>query len=56
MGVKEEGKMKRPLIKHRLSFLYIIIFAVLASFFFTNFFGLMDFRKTSVVMAVGPNI
>ncbi len=48
--------MKRPLIKHRLSFLYIIIFAVLAFFFFTNDFGLLDLRKTSVVIGVGLDI
>lgn len=48
--------MKRPRIKHRLSFLYLLIFAILAFFFFTNDFGLLDLRKTSVVIGVGLDI
>lgn len=48
--------MKRPHIKKTLSLLYLLIFAVLAFFFFTNDFGLLDLRKTSVVIGVGLDI
>ncbi len=48
--------MKRPQIKKRLSILYLVIFAVLAFFFFTNDFGLLDLRKTSVVIGVGLDV
>lgn len=48
--------MRKPQIKKRLSMLYILIFAVLAFFFFTNDFGLLDLRKTSVVIGVGLDI
>lgn len=48
--------MKRPRLKHVLSFCYIILFAVLTFLFFTNDFGLLDLRKTSVVIGVGLDI
>ncbi|MDE6691232.1 MAG: hypothetical protein K2K04_04595, partial [Clostridia bacterium] len=48
--------MKRPKIKNALSIFYLLIFAVLAFFFFTNDFGLLDLRKTSVVIGVGLDI
>lgn len=48
--------MKRPHVKKALSVLYLLIFAVLAFFFFTNDFGLLDLRKTSVVIGVGLDI
>lgn len=44
--------MRRPRLKHALSAAYLLIFAVLAFMFFTNDFGLLDLRKTSVVIGV----
>lgn len=44
--------MRRPRLKHALSAVYLLIFAVLAFMFFTNDFGLLDLRKTSVVIGV----
>lgn len=48
--------MKRPRTKHFLSFLYILIFAALAFLFFTNDFGILDLRKTSVVIGVAIDV
>lgn len=48
--------MKRPRLKYALSVLYLLIFAVLAFLFFTNDFGLLDLRKTSVVIGVALDI
>lgn len=45
--------MKRPRLKHWLSFIYLLIFVALTFLFFTNDFGLLDLRKTSVVIGVG---
>ena len=45
--------MKRPRLKRSLSIMYLFIFAALAFLFFTNDFGLLDLRKTSVVIGVG---
>lgn len=45
--------MKRPRLKRWLSFIYLLIFAALTFLFFTNDFGLLDLRKTSVVIGVG---
>lgn len=45
--------MKRKTIKEKFSYLYILIFIVCAFLFFTNDFGLVDLRKTSVVIGVG---
>lgn len=44
--------MRRPRLKHALGVVYLLIFAVLAFMFFTNDFGLLDLRKTSVVIGV----
>lgn len=44
--------MRSPRLKHALSAVYLLIFAVLAFMFFTNDFGLLDLRKTSVVIGV----
>ena len=48
--------MKRPRLKHAYSLLYVILFTVLAFLFFTNDFGLLDLRKTSVVIGIGLDI
>ncbi|MDE6849938.1 MAG: hypothetical protein K2J54_01295 [Clostridia bacterium] len=48
--------MKRPRLKRSLTILYLLVFAVLAFLFFTNDFGLLDLRKTSVVIGVGLDI
>lgn len=48
--------MKRPNVKRSLSILYLLIFAALTFLFFTNDFGLLDLRKTSVVIGVGLDI
>lgn len=45
--------MKKPRLKRWLSFVYLLIFAALTFLFFTNDFGLLDLRKTSVVIGVG---
>lgn len=45
--------MKRPRLKRSLGIVYLLIFAVLTFLFFTNDFGLLDLRKTSVVIGVG---
>ncbi len=44
--------MKRPKLKRALTVLYAVIFAVLTVLFFTNDFGLVDLRKTAVVIGV----
>ncbi|MDE7400784.1 MAG: hypothetical protein K2N17_01890, partial [Clostridia bacterium] len=48
--------MKRPRLKYALSVVYLLIFAALAFLFFTNDFGLLDLRKTSVVIGVALDI
>ncbi|MCM1438106.1 MAG: hypothetical protein NC131_02685 [Roseburia sp.] len=48
--------MKKPNGKRLLNLLYPLIFVVLAFLFFTNDFGLLDLRKTSVVIGVGLDI
>lgn len=48
--------MKKPRLKRTLSFLYVIIFIALAFLFFTNDFGLLDLRKTSVVIGIALDI
>ncbi|MCM1545991.1 MAG: hypothetical protein NC033_03035 [Clostridiales bacterium] len=48
--------MKRPALKRSLTIFYLLIFAVLSFLFFTNDFGLLDLRKTSVVIGVGLDI
>lgn len=48
--------MKRPKIKSVMSVLYVLIFIVLTFLFFTNDFGLLDLRKTSVVIGVGLDV
>ncbi len=48
--------MKRPRLKRALSIFYLFIFVVLTFLFFTNDFGLLDLRKTSVVIGVGLDI
>ncbi len=46
-------KMKKINLKKYSGFLYFIIIAVLSFMFFTNDFGLVDIRKTSVIVALG---
>ena len=48
--------MKRPTLKRSLSFIFLLILAALTFLFFTNDFGLLDLRKTSVVIGVGLDI
>ncbi|MDE7163451.1 MAG: Ger(x)C family spore germination C-terminal domain-containing protein [Clostridia bacterium] len=48
--------MKRPRLKYALSVIYLLVFAALAFLFFTNDFGLLDLRKTSVVIGVALDI
>lgn len=48
--------MKRPRLKRCLSVIYVLIFAALTFLFFTNDFGLLDLRKTSVVIGVALDI
>lgn len=48
--------MKRPHLKRSLSILYVLIFIALTFLFFTNDFGLLDLRKTSVVIGVALDI
>ena len=48
--------MKRPRLKYALSVVYLLVFAALAFLFFTNDFGLLDLRKTSVVIGVALDI
>ena len=42
--------MRRPRLKYALSVVYLLVFAALTFLFFTNDFGLLDLRKTSVVI------
>lgn len=48
---KGKGKRKQNYKKY-FSFLYLIIFGVLTFIFITNDFGLLDLRKTSVIIGV----
>lgn len=48
--------MKRPTLKRSLSVIYALIIAVCAVLFFTNDFGLVDLRKTAVVIGVGLDV
>ncbi len=48
--------MKRPTLKRSLSVLYALIIGILAILFFTNDFGLVDLRKTAVVIGVGLDV
>lgn len=48
--------MKRPKLKRKLSLLYALIIGVLTILFFTNDFGLVDLRKTAVVIGVGIDV
>ncbi len=48
--------MKRPRLKRSLSIFYALLFIALTFLFFTNDFGLLDLRKTSVVIGVGLDI
>lgn len=56
MDAKEKSKMKRPKFKRALSVLYALIIGVCAVLFFTNDFGLVDLRKTAVVIGVGLDV
>ncbi len=48
--------MKRPRLKRSLSIIYLLVFIALTFLFFTNDFGILDLRKTSVVIGVGLDI
>lgn len=48
--------MNRPRLKRALSVLYALIIAACTFLFFTNDFGLVDLRKTAVVIGVGLDI
>ena len=48
--------MKKLNLKRYLGLVYILIFAVLTFLFFTNDFGLLDLRKTSVVIGVALDV
>ena len=48
--------MKRPRLKHWLGLVYLLIFGVFTFLFFTNDFGILDLRKTSVVIGVALDI
>ncbi len=45
--------MKESFLKRVAGFAYAIIIALLAALFFTNDFGLVDLRKTSVIIGLG---
>ena len=48
--------MKRSRLKKILSWLYAVIIGVCAVMFFTNDFGLVDLRKTAVIIGVGIDV
>ena len=56
LDFKEKTEMKKPHVKKILSVLYAIIIGVCAVMFFTNDFGLVDLRKTAVIIGVGIDV
>ena len=48
--------MKRPHVKYILMWLYVALITVCAVMFFTNDFGIVDLRKTAVIIGVGIDI
>ena len=48
--------MKRPRLKHALGIVYVLILIAFSFLFFTNDFGIVDLRKTSVVIGVALDI